>query len=202
MNDNKLNLNQENNSQNVPQDPNNPQTNSKKKKSKKGRVITITGIILLILMLLLLLTKCNHNDIPLPEQVKNVFDLNSDENLTEKKELSKEEIEAELNKQVQDGMVNISMNLNPVFSSPNSEGNLMITNDESNKYPQVVEIYKDKDLIYRSGGIPVGGYLENAKLDKALETGKHNCTAYFISVDPETSEEVSRVGANITIIIQ
>ena len=61
-------------------------------------------------------------------------------------------------------MINISMNTSPVFEDGTSEGNLMIVNDTSNLYPQIVEISLNDtgETIYKSGGIPVGSKIERA----------------------------------------
>lgn len=117
---------------------------------------------------------------------------------------SREEVEEELNKKVEDGMINISMNMIPVFKDGTSEGNLLIVNEEINKYPQVVEIYRaDTDeLIYKSGGIPVGSKIEYAKLSSDLEKGTYDCIAYFNAIDPEANELIGRAGAKITIIVE
>lgn len=118
--------------------------------------------------------------------------------------LSKEEIQAELNKQVEEGMINISMNTNPVFKDGDSEGNLLLVNEDINRYAQVVEIYRDdtNDLVYRSGSIPVGSRVETAKLSKSLDKGEYPCTAIFMSVNPETNTVLGKAGAKIVLTVQ
>ena len=54
--------------------------------------------------------------------------------------LSQEEIEENLNQQVEEGYINISMNASPVFENGQAEGNLMIVNETVNRYPQQVVI--------------------------------------------------------------
>lgn len=116
---------------------------------------------------------------------------------------SEEEIQADLNKKVEASMINISMNLSPVFQTGESKGNLLIVNEEINNYMQVVEIYLNgtNELIYRSGGIPVGSKIEMASLDRALEKGDYDCTAYFNAVNSETGELIGKAGAAITISV-
>ena len=115
-----------------------------------------------------------------------------------------EEIQAELNAKVEASMINISMNLTPVFKDGKSKGNLLIVNEEVNNYMQVIEIYRDdtNELIYTSGGIPVGSKIEMAKLDKELAKGNYECTAFFNAVDSETGELIGKAGAKITVSIQ
>lgn len=136
---------------------------------------------------------------------KSVFDLSEDKNaadgtITGK---AKEEVEKELNERVADGMINISMNSNPVFEDNLSEGNLLIVNNEVNKYPQVVEIYLEdtNELIYKSGGVGVGKKIETAKLSKQLDKGVYNCIAYFNAVDSKTNQLVGKAASKITITI-
>ena len=101
------------------------------------------------------------------------------------------------------GMMNISMNTVPVFADGQSEGNLMIVNEEVNRYPQIVEITRNDtgETIYTSGAIPVGSKIEAAKLDKELAAGKYDCTALFYSVDPDSGARLGCVGAAITVTI-
>ena len=110
---------------------------------------------------------------------------------------------ADLDKKVEAGMINISMNTIPVFADCASEGNLMIVNKEINRYPQVVEIIRDDtgETIYCSGAIPVGCKIEAAKLNRELPAGKYDCTALFYNVDPETGVKLGCAGASITVTI-
>ena len=117
--------------------------------------------------------------------------------------LSEEEITDALNSKVEEGMINISMNTSPFFSSGTAEGNLMIVNQSVNSYPQKVEIFRNDtgDLIYTSRAIPVGSKISSAALDAVLEAGVYDCTAMFHSLDPETGAVLGSAGAIITITI-
>ena len=114
-----------------------------------------------------------------------------------------EAIIAGLNRKVEEGMINISMNTAPVFEDGDSAGSLMIVNESVNTYPQVVEIIRNDtgETVYRSGGIPVGSKIESAKLDVHLSAGTYECTAMFHNVDPETGGSLGSAGAVITITI-
>lgn len=109
-----------------------------------------------------------------------------------------------LNEKIEEGMINISMNTSPVFKDGTSEGNLMIVNEGINNYPQVVEITRNdtNEVIYKSGGIPVGSKIETAKLTVDLPAGTYECTAMFHSVDPDTGASLGCAGAIITITVQ
>ena len=117
---------------------------------------------------------------------------------------SQEEIQAELNQKVREGMINISMNTSPVFESGSAKGNLMIVNSEANNYPQIVYIVRKGtgEEIYRSKGIPVGSRIEYAALDVDLPAGVYECVAYFNNADPNTGAVLGTAGAEIVVTVQ
>lgn len=108
-----------------------------------------------------------------------------------------------LNEQVEEGMINISMNTSPNFANGTSTGNLMIVNESINRYPQVVEITRNDngEKIYTSGAVAVGSKIESAKLDVDLDAGTYECTAMFYNVDPETGAYLGCAGAIITVTV-
>lgn len=118
--------------------------------------------------------------------------------------LSQEEIEANLNQKVADGMINISMNTAPIFADGTAEGNIMVVNETINNYPQKVEFIRNdnNEVIYSSNAIPVGSKIERAALDVELDPGVYECTALFHNLDPETGSILGTAGAVITITIQ
>lgn len=117
------------------------------------------------------------------------------------KDKSPEDIEALLNKVVEEGSFNISINSDPVFEDGQSEGNLRIENIPGNRYYMTVAITRDDtgELIYQSKGIKQKQFIENAKLDVDLPAGDYPSTATFTAVDPETLEDVGTAAAKITI---
>ena len=164
------------------------------------------GLMLVCMLLLVavvaVLPGCTSQDVtPQPQTSGIVFDENAIEGGWE--QMSQEEIEETLNETVSEGMIRISMNTSPVFSDGESEGSLMIVNEDVNRYPQQVEIYRNdtKETIYESKAIPVGSKIENAALDVHLEGGTYECTALFHSLDPETGSILGTAGAVITITI-
>ena len=118
-------------------------------------------------------------------------------------EADTESIVANLNEKVEEGMINISMNTSPNFLNGTSEGNLMIVNESINRYPQVVEIIRNDtgEVIYKSGGIPVGSKIEAAKLLVDLDKGVYECTAMFYNVDPNTGAYLGCAGAIIHLTV-
>ena len=117
--------------------------------------------------------------------------------------LSQEEVEAKLNEQLEEGMINISMNTSPWFEEATSLGNLMIVNETINRHPQKVEIVRNDtgEVIYTSGAIPVGSKIEAAKLDVELDAGVYECTALFHNLD-DSGNIIGSAGAIITITIK
>lgn len=164
------------------------------------------AVILVIIVILLLLRCCGTESIGIDDESVPLggieWDANAEEGgLTQR---SEEEIRAELNEKVAQGMISISMNTSPVFENGTAEGNLLIVNSERNNYPQIVYIVR-KDTgeeIYRSGGIPVGSKIERAALAVDLPAGTYDCVAYFNSVDAGTGAILGTAGAEITITVQ
>lgn len=182
-----------------------------KKEKKPGTVdkrvlAAILGVVALALILAVCLRGCGGEESkPIEEGGVPKQGIQLDENAEEGGlvQRSKEEIQAELNEKVQQGMINISMNTSPVFEDGQSKGNLLIVNSERNNYPQVVYIVRKDtgDEIYRSGAIPVGSKIENAKLSVDLDAGTYDCVAYFNNVDLETGEYLGTAGAEIQITV-
>ena len=118
-------------------------------------------------------------------------------------QLSQEEIEDRLNTQLEEGMINISMNTSPYFEDGASKGNLMIVNETINRYPQKVQIIRNdtEEIIYTSGAIAVGSKIEAAALDADLDAGVYECTALFHNLD-KSGNLIGSAGAIITITIK
>ena len=168
------------------------------KKGKKKYLLLLLLLLLFTITAISLVVYKNKGNIGLD----NPFSIGLDSNLSDGNGgKSKEEIQAELNKKVEEGMMNVSMNTNIVLKNGKSKANLKITNKENNRYMQFVEIYtkEDNKLIHKTGGIPVGKSLNEAKLDEELKKGTYECVAFFNGVDETTNSIVGKVGVNITI---
>ncbi len=114
----------------------------------------------------------------------------------------------ERRKQLQDmldkSVIAFSINTSPVFLNGTSEGNLLIENPGNNaKLLQVRILINDsEEEIYASKYIKPGSYIENVKLDKVLEKGVYDATAYFSAYDEETTEFIGQTGAQITLTVE
>ena len=79
----------------------------------------------------------------------------------------------------------------------------MLENPEHNAKLLVAEIYLDdtQELIYQSKAIPAGAYIENAMLDKVLEPGEYQATAYFKAYREDDRSFIGQAGAAIKITV-
>ena len=168
-------------------------------------IAAIAAVILLVMAVILsihLIDGIAHPQIDAPSPAPGlVYDASATEGGWEN--LSPEEIEDNLNHQLEEGLINISMNTSPIFEDGTAKGNLMIVNEAVNRHPQKVEILRNdtQDLIYTSGAIPVGSKIEAAALDVELEAGTYECTALFHSLD-DAGNIIGSAGAVITITIK
>lgn len=111
--------------------------------------------------------------------------------------------QAELQQQLDESMISFSINTSPVFETGGAEGNLMLENPASNAKLLVVEIYMDdtQELIYQSKALPAGSYIENTRLDKLLEPGSYDATAYFKAYREADHSYIGQVGADLTLSV-
>ena len=113
------------------------------KKHLRKPLTAYLGLMLVCMLLLAaiaaVLPGCTSQDVTPQTQTSGiVYDENAIEGGWE--QMSQEEIEETLNETVSEGMIRISMNTTPVFEDGDAEDNLMIVNEDVNRYPQQVEI--------------------------------------------------------------
>lgn len=178
---------------------------SKNQKNKTYKTVgIITGVIAMIVIILLLFHSCDGTK-PDSGNLPDTPGISYDDSAVEGgwDEVDTDKIVDALNEKVEEGMINISMNTSPTFKDGTSAGNLMIVNEGVNRYPQVVEISRNDngEQIYKSGAIPVGSKIEQAKLAVDLPAGTYECTALFYNVDPTTGNYLGCAGAIINITI-
>ena len=170
---------------------------NKESKSKK-RIFIIAGIVLLIaltvLICYLLFTKKEENNL--------LYDDNATVGIMPGVDIDARR--QELQNMLDKSMIAFSINTSPVFLNGTAKGNLLIENPGNNaKLLQVsIRINETDEEIYASKYLKPGTYIESAKLDKVLEKGSYNATAYFSAFDEETTEFIGQVGAQLTITVQ
>lgn len=111
------------------------------------------------------------------------------------------EIQAELDRVVEEGMFNISIASVVEFADGTSEGDLRIENVPGNRYLMQVDIVDDAtgEVIYKSGIVEPNHHIQSAPLDVDLDAGQYECTATFHALSPEDETEVGQAAASVTV---
>ncbi|WP_165253149.1 hypothetical protein [Adlercreutzia sp. ZJ304] len=116
---------------------------------------------------------------------------------------SQEEIQAELDRIVEEGMFNISIASFIEFPNGSSEGAVRIENVPNNHYLMRVSIMRDDtgETIYTTDFIEPNHHIENDTLDVDLPAGTYPCTAMFYAYDMNTEELRGQAAAKVTISV-
>lgn len=116
---------------------------------------------------------------------------------------TQEEIQAELDKIVEEGMFNISIASIVTVNAGEDEALARIENIAANHHNMTVTITLDGETepIYESAGLAPGQYIEYVKLNRTLEAGKYNATALFTAYDTDDLSPVGQAAAKITIVV-
>ncbi len=115
---------------------------------------------------------------------------------------SQQEIEELLNAKIEEGMVNIGIQGEPIFEHSGKKGRLGIENIAANKYSFQVDLILDEteDVIYSSGLIEPGYYIEYVELNKKLDEGDYRATAVFTTYSlDETEDKIAEARVNIVL---
>ena len=90
-------------------------------------------------------------------------------------ETDSDEIKAALNKQVEEGKINVQYQLYSVFNGRDSK-EFLVRNNPNNYHPIVFKIYDENEReIYQSNQLMLGYEVNHIQLEKALEKGQHDC---------------------------
>ncbi len=111
------------------------------------------------------------------------------------------EMQAELNRVVDEGMFNISIASSVAFDGPSAPGERRIENVPGNHYLMKVDIVRDDtgEKIYETDMIEPNHHIQSDTLDASLPAGYYDCTAIFYAFDMETEEPVGQAAAKIVI---
>lgn len=113
-----------------------------------------------------------------------------------------EEIQAELDKVVDEGMFNISIASYIEFADGTSEGEVKIENSPANRYLMQVDMtLEDGTVIYSSPVLEPNYHIQTAKLDTDLDAGSYQVTAVFHALDPDTEKEVGQAAAQVSVAV-
>lgn len=115
-----------------------------------------------------------------------------------------EEIQDALNKVVEEGMFNISISPEIVFADGTSRGLVRIENIQANRYHMQVTITLDDSgrVVYQSGAIKPGQYIEYINLTTALSAGTYSATATFTALNQLSLEKIGTAAAKISIVVE
>lgn len=117
---------------------------------------------------------------------------------------SSDEIQAELDRIVDEGMFNISIAPVVYFADGASEGEVRIENVPGNRYDMRVSIVLDEDVrtVYESGVIEPNHHIRAVRLATNLGAGSYPATASFTALDRQTGAEAGQASAKITLVVE
>ena len=169
---------------------------STERRKKAVRIIAIAGVI--ILLVALILVYFWHNG----QQKQDALERSVAAQLGQLEGKSAAEIEAALNRVVEEGCMSISINTNPTFATGEAAGTLRIENVPANRYDQMVTITLDEtgEIVYESGLLSPNYHIQEDNLLIDLDAGDYPCTAHFVAYDADLNE-IGTAAANIMITI-
>ena len=117
---------------------------------------------------------------------------------------SREQMQEELGRIVEEGMFNISVASVIEFADGAAPGTAYIENVPGNRYAMKAAITLDAtgETVYASGGIAPGSYIEDIALARDLAPGEYEATCTFAAFDAETLDEVGKAAAAVKLIVR
>ncbi len=115
-----------------------------------------------------------------------------------------EEIQAELDRVVDEGMFNISIANVIQFADGTSAGELRIENVPGNRYLMRVVITLDDtgEQVYETDMIEPNYHIQKDTLDVDLDAGTYAATALFGAYDMQTEQQIGQAAAKITLVVE
>lgn len=142
---------------------------NKEERNNKNVIYKIIILLLLVIIIALLIFRCSSNK----NENKPVSEYEDKINKITKIDYSKRQ--DELNKIVEDGMINIKYMSSAVFKGKVSES-FKVENNQNNHGDMIFEIYDETgNTIYKSKKIQPGYQLTDIELEKDMAKGKHEC---------------------------
>lgn len=112
-----------------------------------------------------------------------------------------EEVQAELDRVVEEGMFNISIASTVELENGTAPADIRVENVPGNHYLMRVEVTDDAtgQTVYTTDFIEPNHHIQTDTLDVDLDAGTYECTATFFAYDQETEDEVGQAAAKMTI---
>lgn len=107
----------------------------------------------------------------------------------------------DLSRQVEEGMMAVSVSSSIVFEDGTSEGEARIENVPGNRVDQKVVLTLDDtgEALYESGALAPGTHVQRIRLSRDLEPGDYAATAVFTGYDRETHEKRGSAGVQVML---
>lgn len=174
-----------------------PEKKHEKKEKKNSKAVVLLVLIVLILLGLICGTLYyflvyNTKD-PLARESDALGGLLAGKTPTEMQDI--------LNEKVAEGQVLVGIAAEPVFEFNGKKGRIAIENDVRNNYSFQVTLVLDAtgEVLYESGLIDPGYYVEFIELDRRLESGDYPVTATFVTYSlTESPDPIAEIKANLT----
>ena len=117
---------------------------------------------------------------------------------------SEADIRADLERQIAEGMMNISIASNVLVSSESGMAELRLENIAGNSMDQKVTVTLDEtgETLYQSEAIAPGTCIQEAELSRTLSPGSYEATATFVGYDPESHETEGTSAAKILLTVE
>lgn len=117
---------------------------------------------------------------------------------------SEADIRADLERQIAEGMMNISIASNVLVSSEDGTAELRLENIAGNSMDQKVTVTLDEtgETLYQSEAIAPGTCIQEAELSRTLPPGSYEATATFVGYDPKSHETEGTSAAKILLTVE
>lgn len=104
---------------------------------------------------------------------------------------------------VEEGMFNVSVNARVEFADGTSQGSLGLENIAANRYVCRARLIRDADgaVLYESGGLEPGQFIDKIVLNEDLPAGTYPCTVQVTAADPDSREEIGQVDVAVTVTV-
>ncbi len=173
-----------------------PEAVEPEEKKKRRKWPIVVAVIILIILLLLGLVQC--------QSCQTGDDMEPNVTVGPMENMSQEDLQKMLDDQLEEGMLGFAINSVIVFDSPEAKGKIMFENPGNNAKLTKVEIFRDDngELVYSTGYLQPGSYVEEDTLDVKLEPGSYPCTAYVSSYKLDSKKFIGKAAVAVVIVVE